>query len=49
MLHDLVMSILYYELIHMRDLLTLGGSLRNHASVARRCRDNSSFANTCLS
>ena len=44
---DLVMSILYYELIHMKDLLTLGGSLRNHANVARRCRD-SSFANTSV-
>jgi hypothetical protein len=31
------------------DSLSLGGSLRNHASVARRCRDNSSFANACLS
>jgi hypothetical protein len=38
----------YYELIHMKDYLTLGGSFRDHASVARRCRDNSSFANTYI-
>jgi hypothetical protein len=33
----------------MKDSLILGGSRRDHASVTRRCGDNSSFANTCLS